>query len=491
MHFKGFDEKQTYTEEDLADCEKDIQKAKSKQRIWLVVFIISLTISIISLTILFVSMAKVLNLNKNVQMAFGIIGCFFLLLSIYSFWSGWLAAKCEVKTLKIKCEKIKILLEGNKKENHLDLDNSNNESQHSENSEDNEITGTSIMENYSKESNGNASVNSVFNVFWALFVGFVAVFINFLMGLSYCLTIIGIPAGITCFKFIPIVFRPAGREIVLNYKSHPVLNTIHFIFGGFESYFVFVMYGILLCITVIGIPLGLQLLKIGKFFLAPFGSKLIFKEQYTNERDSDYDISIFFNQICLEDREVRLNNGKTVPASEAMRAVMTKAERNNICSALRDYSGYREENVNAVSFRGLKLNQSLIGTIGIHLICWLITIPLIYAIYMLFSLLIFKEETPNTFSKGSLIFIGIYLSILTIAFVIDLVAIFIQFNKQNKMMAIIRPLYLKYWKNITTYYPTKCGNIRRELRKNAKNPKNRKSYVVATSIAGLITNILK
>ena len=48
-------------------------------------------------------------------------------------------------------------------------------------------------------------------------------------------------------------------------------NVLWFIFGGFFSFLSWIVAGIFLCVTIIGIPFGLQAFKIGVFVLFPFG----------------------------------------------------------------------------------------------------------------------------------------------------------------------------------------------------------------------------
>ena len=52
-------------------------------------------------------------------------------------------------------------------------------------------------------------------------------------------------------------------------------NILWFIFGGFLSGLSWLISGILWCITIIGIPFGLQFFKIAKLSLAPFGARII------------------------------------------------------------------------------------------------------------------------------------------------------------------------------------------------------------------------
>lgn len=117
----------------------------------------------------------------------------------------------------------------------------------------------------------------LFNVIWVIFVGISAVFANVSIGLTLICTIIGIPFGLQYFKFIPLVFAPAGKVVKLNFDKHIIMNLLWLIFGGLEIYLVYELLALLLMITIIGIPLGIQLHKIAIFNLAPFGAEIYSK----------------------------------------------------------------------------------------------------------------------------------------------------------------------------------------------------------------------
>jgi len=54
----------------------------------------------------------------------------------------------------------------------------------------------------------------IFNVFWILSVGISSVIVNATTGIACCITLIGIPFGLQHFKFIPLAFAPAGKVLV-------------------------------------------------------------------------------------------------------------------------------------------------------------------------------------------------------------------------------------------------------------------------------------
>ena len=96
-----------------------------------------------------------------------------------------------------------------------------------------------------------------------------------LAGCIWCITIVGIPIGIQCFKFASLAFFPFGREVVYGGGAvSMVLNIIWLIVTGIPMAIEATVIGAILCITVIGIPFGLQCFKIAKLALMPFGAEI-------------------------------------------------------------------------------------------------------------------------------------------------------------------------------------------------------------------------
>ena len=508
MYFVG--EKDEYSEVDLLDYDCLIEKVNKQRKRRLIVTIVLLTlVAVVALLGLLVKLniiPTIFNLRPYDLFMVSLTLLLPFTISLVNFFP----TLTELKNLKNGRTKVEIYLENqkNKKESQENITNDevevvedNINTNQKINEQVNQTYGLYVLENPNKEPSGNSGINIVFNIFWFIFVGLEGIIVNFFTGISYCLTTIGIPAGITCFKFIPLIFRPAGREVILNYGSHPVLNTLSLLFGGLISYLLSLIYGCILCITIIGIPLGRQMFKIGKFFLAPFGSNVILKDQYTDNRDLDYDLEIFIDQLCLEDRNVNLNDGRVVPASEAMKLVLTKADRDDIISKLEKYETI-EMNANnptklTIAFSGIKINQSCVEKIVLDLVAIIVgtilCIPMFYLIELIFNIF-WNGETGvilNYFLHLPLIdkiFVGFAYALFIIStIIVDI----IKFNRFNKVKKIIKPAYLQKWKNITTYYPTKFKTSGRKLRKQAKNPTNRKEYVIAQSLPSMIHKILK
>lgn len=117
------------------------------------------------------------------------------------------------------------------------------------------------------------------NIVWFLFGGIFAGLAWYLVGLFWCITIIGIPVGIQCFKFGKLSFFPFGKDITYGGGAGSLLlNILWLIFGGFELAVSHVFFGLLLCVTIIGIPFGMQHFKLAKLALLPFGAQIVAKD---------------------------------------------------------------------------------------------------------------------------------------------------------------------------------------------------------------------
>ena len=97
-----------------------------------------------------------------------------------------------------------------------------------------------------------------------------------LIGLILCVTIIGIPFGIQCMKIAGFVLLPFGRDV--NLGGFGIMgalgNIIWILVCGVELCIGHLICGLLLCITIIGIPFGLQHFKMAKLALIPFGAQI-------------------------------------------------------------------------------------------------------------------------------------------------------------------------------------------------------------------------
>ncbi|MES2372097.1 MAG: YccF domain-containing protein [Bacteroidota bacterium] len=124
-------------------------------------------------------------------------------------------------------------------------------------------------------------MNTIGNLIWFFFGGFVSAIGYFTGGLALCLTIIGIPFGLQCFKIGSFVIWPFGRDIVTHERSggclYILFNILWILTGGLWSALLHLFFGLLLCITIIGIPFGRQHFKLASLALAPFGKDIVYR----------------------------------------------------------------------------------------------------------------------------------------------------------------------------------------------------------------------
>lgn len=110
------------------------------------------------------------------------------------------------------------------------------------------------------------------NIIWFLLTGLATAFAWLLLGILWCITIIGIPFGLQAFKMAKLTLWPFGKTVNTNFGSHPIANIIWLVLGGLGLAFGYVVSGIVFCITIIGIPFGKQCFKLASLAAVPFGA---------------------------------------------------------------------------------------------------------------------------------------------------------------------------------------------------------------------------
>ena len=122
-------------------------------------------------------------------------------------------------------------------------------------------------------------MNFIGNIIWVIFGGFFTALGYFFGGLVLCLTIIGIPFGLQCFKLAAVVLFPFGKRIINRPGAQGCVSTfaniIWIICGGWYTALNHIFWAIVLGITIIGIPLAKQHLKLLEISLMPFGKRVI------------------------------------------------------------------------------------------------------------------------------------------------------------------------------------------------------------------------
>jgi uncharacterized membrane protein YccF (DUF307 family) len=122
-------------------------------------------------------------------------------------------------------------------------------------------------------------VRTLLNIIWLVLAGF-------WLALGYCIaavllaiTIIGLPFAKQALKLAGYAFWPFGRVLVPSPTRHKGLsvvgNILWFILAGWWLALEHLVVGIILCITIIGIPLGVGAFKMAGAALVPFGKEVV------------------------------------------------------------------------------------------------------------------------------------------------------------------------------------------------------------------------
>ena len=95
-------------------------------------------------------------------------------------------------------------------------------------------------------------------------------------------TIVGIPFGMQTLKLAGLALWPFGKEVRTGERSggclYVLMNVLWILLGGIWIALSHLVFGAILCITVIGIPFGLQHFKLAALALTPFGKDIVEKE---------------------------------------------------------------------------------------------------------------------------------------------------------------------------------------------------------------------
>ena len=121
-------------------------------------------------------------------------------------------------------------------------------------------------------------MKTIGNIIWFFLGGLELALLWMIFGLLMCVTVIGLPLGLQCFKFAGLMLWPFGKDIEFKTTTgNFLLNIIWLVLCGWELAVTAVMFGLLWCITIIGIPFGLQCFKFAKLAFMPFGARVVKK----------------------------------------------------------------------------------------------------------------------------------------------------------------------------------------------------------------------
>lgn len=114
------------------------------------------------------------------------------------------------------------------------------------------------------------------NLIWLLFGGLIAAVLWAIAGIILCITVIGVPFGAQCFKIAGFVLWPFGKDIYVGQFSTMglIFNIIWVIVFGIELAIAHLFVGSICCMTIVGIPFGIQHFKFARLGFLPFGASI-------------------------------------------------------------------------------------------------------------------------------------------------------------------------------------------------------------------------
>ena len=114
------------------------------------------------------------------------------------------------------------------------------------------------------------------NILWILLGGLETAILWFLIGCILCITIIGIPLGTQCFKMAGLTLAPFGKTVINNGGlATGIFNIIWALTFGWMLGAIYVFAGLVNLCTIIGIPFGIQSFKMAALAFWPFGSEIV------------------------------------------------------------------------------------------------------------------------------------------------------------------------------------------------------------------------
>ncbi len=121
-------------------------------------------------------------------------------------------------------------------------------------------------------------MNIFLNIIWFVFGGLMVAVEYAISSVAMMLTIIGIPFGLQTFKLAKVALWPFGTEVVDDGWPSGclagVMNVVWWFVGGVPIALTHMLWGLIFCVTVVGIPFGMQHFKLMKLALFPFGTKV-------------------------------------------------------------------------------------------------------------------------------------------------------------------------------------------------------------------------
>ena len=125
-------------------------------------------------------------------------------------------------------------------------------------------------------------MRTLLNILWAVAGGGIVTALEYAIGGAVlCLTVVGIPFGVQCFKIAKLALFPFGKDTVDDPTSAGggvlglLMNILWFVVAGLWTFLTHVGLAVGLAVTIIGIPFALQHIKLALLALFPFGRRVV------------------------------------------------------------------------------------------------------------------------------------------------------------------------------------------------------------------------
>lgn len=116
------------------------------------------------------------------------------------------------------------------------------------------------------------------NLLWIILGGLFVALYYWIIGILFCITVIGAPFGVQLIKLGTFALWPFGHEVQPGPDDSGCLsifmNVLWILLGGIEIAFTHLAFGAICCITIVGIPFGIQHFKMALLALMPFGKRI-------------------------------------------------------------------------------------------------------------------------------------------------------------------------------------------------------------------------
>lgn len=122
----------------------------------------------------------------------------------------------------------------------------------------------------------NALMRTIGNIIWIIFGGLVTAVFWAFVGIVFYITIVGVPLGRISFRMAALTLAPFGKRVDYGGGAPSLIANIVWIFvAGLWAAIAYVVLGCIYCITIVGAPFGVQLFKMAKLSLMPFGASIV------------------------------------------------------------------------------------------------------------------------------------------------------------------------------------------------------------------------